>query len=70
MKFSINEEDLLLLLDRAYEAGWSGYKDLKESKINELFDEFIKINPPIKQKELFSTFVTTAGAESYTITST
>ena len=54
MKYTITEEQLLQLLDRAYEAGWAGYKDLKESKINELFDDFIKANPPLSQKVLFS----------------
>ena len=57
----ISEEELLKLLDKAYEAGWSGYKDLKETKINEILEEFIKNNPsPLKQKEMFTTTWTTA----------
>ena len=56
MKCTITEEELLQLLDRAYEAGWSGYKDLKEFKIFEIAEEFCKSKPPMQeQKELFTT---------------
>lgn len=74
MKYSISEEQLLQLLEKAYEAGCSGYRDLKDSSIGEIVDDFIKNNPPVIQKELFTTvdlnssFIGNTSSITYSIT--
>ena len=48
-KYELTEEEILELLDKAYELGWGGYKDLKEPTINTLFEEFAQDHPPLKE---------------------
>ena len=72
MNLTITDVELLLVIDKAYEAGWSGYRDLKISKINEILQEFIKSHPPKKQMEMFATStwdnLTSPSTGSYIIT--
>jgi hypothetical protein len=45
--FLLSEDDLLKLLNKAYEEGWTGYKDLQESVIAYIIEEFVKDNPAV-----------------------
>jgi hypothetical protein len=42
---TIREKDILELMGQAFDEGHSGYKDLKESTIRKLLDNYIKNNP-------------------------
>jgi hypothetical protein len=40
-KFNITKEELVDLLGKAFDKGWEGYLDLKESAVTELAEEFV-----------------------------
>jgi len=42
---TLQKSELLSLLRQAYEQGWLGYRELAESEVDYLLDEYLKKNP-------------------------
>jgi len=51
-EFVVNRKDMLELLKKAFEAGWHGYLDLKDSVCQEIYEQYVNDMQTMMNKEL------------------
>ena len=56
----IKKEELIKLLGKAFDKGWSGYYDLKDAVVDEIIEECIKEQIPLKKVEWTPNWTTIA----------
>lgn len=49
----VSEKDFLALLEKAFEEGWLGYRDLKESTARKIMKDYLRKNKSSKETKYF-----------------